>query len=97
MKQILVQQIEKTELFELMKDAVSEVFKVNTNNEFERKIFSKKETAEILNRSESFVRTLVTEAILQTTADGKFISGYEINRYLRINNEKTAPSETEAV
>lgn len=92
MKQISVQEIDKSELKELVKDAVIEVLKVNTSQEFERNIFSKKETSEILKRSESFVRTLVSEGILRTTADGKFISGYEINRYLMIQNEKTASS-----
>ncbi len=87
--------------FNFLKDIVKDVFTEfeteRQNKDFERKTFTTQETAEQIGRSYNHVSNLVKRGILQTTADGKFISGYEINRYLRINNEKTAPSETEAV
>lgn len=87
MKQLSVQQLDKSELVELVKRAVSEAYSQTREKDFDRKTFNIKETAKILNRSENYIRKIIQQGVLKTTSDGKFITGKEINKYLG-NDEK---------
>lgn len=82
MKQISVQELDKSELVELVKQAVSEAFNQTKEKDFIKKTFNVKETAKVLNRSENYIRKIIHLGVLKTTADGKFITGKEINKYL---------------
>lgn len=87
MKQLSVEQLDKFELIELVKQAVSEAYSQTKESDFDRKTYNIKETAKILNRSENYIRKIISQGVLKTTSDGKFITGKEINRYLG-NHEK---------
>lgn len=87
MKQLSVEQIDKSELIELVKQAVSEAYNQTKEKDFNRKTYNIKETAGILNRSENYIRKIISQGVLKTTSDGKFITGKEINRYLGNHEE----------
>ncbi len=82
MKQIQIEQINSSELMALVRTAVSEAYNNHQEKEFEKMTFNIKETAKKLKRSENFIRKLVNQEIIKTTADGKFITGKELNKYL---------------
>lgn len=82
MKLISVQQIDKTELEQLVMDSVFKAISKEKEDSFEKQTFNVKETAGILKRSEAYVRKMIGQGILKTTAEGKFVTGKEINKYL---------------
>jgi len=82
MKKIELEQLDKEELAEIVKASVSEVLKMKAEDNFEKQTFNIKDAAKILKRSENYLRKIVTQGILKTTSDGKFITGKELNRYL---------------
>ena len=72
--------------------SIETYFKNKENADFEKQIFNKTQTAEKLGRSYGFITNLINAGYLKTTADGKHITGLEINNYLGITDNKKTVS-----
>jgi hypothetical protein len=81
-KTIQIEQLDRSELVELVKQSVNEALREKERTDFEKQTFNIKEAAEIIKKSDTHVRRLIRDGLLRTTADGKFVSGRELNRYL---------------
>jgi len=71
----------------LIENTIQKALAEKENKEFEKKIFNITQTAELIGKSYNFVSNLIKEGYLETTADGKHVSGKEINKYLNLNND----------
>jgi len=69
-------------LKDFIKESVKEEFETHREKEFEKRIYNISETAKILKKSYNYVSNQIKSGNLKPTADGKHISGKEINRYL---------------
>ncbi len=76
----------------MINKGINEYFENKENKEFEKKTFNISETEKIINCSYNFVKKLIQDGYLKTTADGKFITGLEINKYLGITDNKKTVS-----
>lgn len=67
----------------IIEASVRKILKEEKDEEFEKQLFSINHVAkEILKISWSTLDKKIKAGFMKTTPDGKFIPGYEINRYL---------------
>jgi hypothetical protein len=94
MKNIQITQLDKTELESLIQNAVSQGVREAAEKEFESRIYSIKEVMEKTGKSYEYVKKKIRDGFLIPTADGKSVSGAELNKFLGKINAVSGENET---
>ena len=87
-------QITPEQLNNIIETGLRKVLSEKENIEFEKQLFSINRTAKMFNIHASTLNKKIQAGFIETTPDGKHITGAQINKYLQNKNAVSDNKET---